>query len=239
MANSASCSASSGEKTNSLLTLYTSEGCSSCPPAERWLQKLEPQTNQVVPLSFHVDYWDYIGWKDRFAKPEYAQRQRLASSRGGSRFVYTPQFILNGRDYRQWQSVSLSQQTKHHNQQAAKAKLSLALTSDDQLQVNATLTGALPLESMHVFVALYESGLETKVQAGENTGKTLKHDYVVRDLFGAYTLNDQKQFERKFRLGSFWNQSKDKVRNAGAVVFMQDKRTGTIIQSLALPFCKG
>lgn len=230
------CSAQSGPHTTSLLELYTSEGCSSCPPADEWISKIKLDKADVTPLAFHVDYWDYIGWTDLFAKPEYAQRQRQNSALGGSRFVYTPQFILNGKDYRQWHARSLDKQTDGVKRKPAQAALTLNLDQDQKswrLEAQATLNGQLAADNMHVYVALYQNGLQSVVNAGENRGRTLKHDYVVRKLFGGYTLNDKSMFSKAFTLGSKWN-----GRDAGAVVFMQDKTTGAIIQSLALPFCE-
>lgn len=230
------CSAQSGPHTTSLLELYTSEGCSSCPPADEWISKIKHDKVDVTPLAFHVDYWDYIGWTDLFAKPEYAQRQRQNAALGGSRFVYTPQFILNGKDYRQWRAYSLDEQTDRVKRQPAKASLTLNLDQAQKnwrLEAHATLNEQLDAENMHVYVALYQNGLQSVVNAGENRGRTLKHDYVVRKLYGGYTLNDKSMFSKAFALSSKWN-----GRDAGAVVFMQDKTTGAIIQSLALPFCE-
>ncbi len=229
------CSAQSGQHTTSLLELYTSEGCSSCPPADEWISKIKLDKADVTPLAFHVDYWDYIGWTDLFAKPEYSERQRQHSALGGSRFVYTPQFILNGKDYRQWRSYTLDKYTDDIKRQPAQAALTLNLDQDQnnwRLEAQATLNGQLDAGNMHVYVALYQNGLQSVVNAGENRGRTLKHDYVVRKLFGRYTLNDKSMFSKAFTLSSKWN-----GRDAGAVVFMQDKTTGAIIQSLALPFC--
>ena len=99
--------AKSGTVTGTIVELYTSEGCDSCPPADKWFSTLNAARDGVVPLAFHVDYWDYIGWKDRFAKSLFTQRQRDAVTRQGSRVSYTPQLMLDGRDLRTW-----SQQTQ-------------------------------------------------------------------------------------------------------------------------------
>ena len=98
----AGCKAESGEKTVALVELYTSEGCSSCPPADRWLSALAERgfaPDRVVPLALHVDYWDYIGWKDPFAKALFSARQRELAAIARSRVVYTPQVVLAGKDY--------------------------------------------------------------------------------------------------------------------------------------------
>lgn len=102
IADAATCIATSGATRNRLLELYTSEGCSSCPPADRWLSQLprDSRDSGVVPLAFHVDYWDRLGWKDRFAQAAFSQRQRDRNR--GPGWVYTPQLMLDGEDFRNW-----------------------------------------------------------------------------------------------------------------------------------------
>lgn len=91
----AACVATSAAQAPALVELYTSEGCNSCPPADRWLSRL-PRDGSVIPLAFHVDYWDYLGWRDRFASAQFSERQRQQLSVNGSRFPYTPQVVVNG-----------------------------------------------------------------------------------------------------------------------------------------------
>jgi len=95
------CSAQSGATVPTVVELYTSEGCSSCPPADRWLSGLKARDG-VVALAFHVDYWDSLGWKDRFAQPQFTQRQNATQHTSGARFAYTPQVIVDGRDAPNW-----------------------------------------------------------------------------------------------------------------------------------------
>src|SRR6059058_108688 len=95
----------SGDTQNSLIELFTSEGCSSCPPAEKWLSALKSSSDlwkKAVPVAFHVDYWDHLGWRDRFAKPEFTSRQRRYAAAWGGDSVYTPGFVVNGREWRDW-----------------------------------------------------------------------------------------------------------------------------------------
>ena len=101
----ASCSAVSGEHTTALVELYTSEGCDSCPPADRWLSSLGgggQVPRSIVPIALHVDYWDYIGWKDPYANREFSLRQRKLSQLQRLALVYTPQVVLQGHDFRGW-----------------------------------------------------------------------------------------------------------------------------------------
>ena len=98
-------SISSSNTQVSLLELYTSEGCSSCPLADRWVSSLKDDPKlwkEFIPLSFHVDYWDYIGWKDRFASPAYSRRQKQYAQQGAVSTVYTPGFLNNGQEWRPW-----------------------------------------------------------------------------------------------------------------------------------------
>lgn len=232
----AECSAKSGVKSVPLLELYTSEGCSSCPPADKWLSKIKHGQDEVTPLAFHVDYWDYIGWKDQFSKAEYSNRQRKTAAFGGAGFVYTPQFVFNGRDFKGWDNSRLNQAITKQQKFASRANLSLNAVNEADgsitLSANAESVNPADAKKADVFVALYQNNLVTKVKAGENNGRELKHDYVVRKLFGAYQINNQNSFNKSFTLKSEW-----KKRDAGAVIFVQDASNGEIIQSLALDFC--
>lgn len=231
------CSATSGNKTIPLLELYTSEGCSSCPPADKWISQIKHEPDKLTPLAFHVDYWDYIGWKDQFSKAEYSDRQRKTAAFAGAGFVYTPQFVFNGRDFKGWDNSRLNNAINQTQEIVAQANLGLSITNESDgsltLKTNAESLNPDLLKSADIFVALYENGLTTNVKAGENAGRQLKHDYVVRKLFGAYQTNHQHQFSKSFTLNASWAD-----RNAGAAIFMQDSTNGKIIQSLALEFCR-
>ena len=231
----AECSAKSGAETVPLLELYTSEGCSSCPPADKWMSGIK--TDKVTPLAFHVDYWDYIGWKDKFSKAEYSDRQRKTAAFGGAGFVYTPQFVMNGRDFKGWDNSRLSQSVEASQKLASRANLSLNVVTEanGDITLKSTAQTVKPNDAKNsdIFVAIYENKLVSQVKAGENSGSTLKHDYVVRDFFGAYQLSNQNEFSKNFTLKPEW-----KGRDGGAVIFVQNSQTGEILQSLALPFCK-
>jgi len=238
----AECSAQSGPQTVALLELYTSEGCSSCPPADKWLSGIAAagySTDKVVPLAFHVDYWDYIGWKDRFARPDFSERQRQEAAIGRATFVYTPQVILNGADFHGWA------QTSHFNQsiasslnQPARANLSLNLAPAASGEINVKATAqtmqAADRKNVDVFIAVYENRLVSKVSAGENSGRQLEHDYVVREWYGPYRLDDKNNaaWQHNFSLKPEW-----KGRNAGVATFVQDRTNGDVLQALALKFC--
>jgi hypothetical protein len=230
----AECSAKSGAQTVPLLELYTSEGCSSCPPADKWMSGIK--TDKVTPLAFHVDYWDYIGWKDRFSKAEFSDRQRKTAAFGGAGYVYTPQFVMNGRDFKGWDNSRLNESIETAQKFASRANLSLnAMTEvngDITLKASAQAVKPADAKNTDVFIALYENKLVSQVKAGENSGRELKHDYVVREFFGAYQISNQNEFSKNFTLKPEW-----KGRDAGAVIFVQNSQTGEILQSLALKFC--
>ncbi len=160
----------------SLLELYTSEGCSSCPPADRWLSGLkeDPRLWQtVVPVAFHVDYWDYIGWPDRFASPDYSRRQKSHARSGRVTGVYTPGFVLAGKEWRSWFFRPVLKVASDERV----GPLSLELDGD---RVRARFEPtSLPRRDLELHVAVLGFDLETEVKAGENHGRTLKHDFVV------------------------------------------------------------
>lgn len=237
----AECSAQSGAQTVPLLELYTSEGCSSCPPADKWLSSIASSgytSDKVVPLAFHVDYWDYIGWKDRFAKPEFSARQREVAAIGRSSFVYTPQVLFNGTDFRSWQSSRFSQNVVNSLKQPARANLGLNLASlaSGEISIKASAQTISPEDRKNadVFIAVYENKLVSKVSAGENSGHQLDHDYVVREWYGPYRLDDMNNaaWQRSFSLKPEW-----KGRNAGVATFVQDRTNGDVLQALALKLC--
>ncbi len=173
------CSATSGLGINPVIELYTSEGCSSCPPADRWLSKLKTTPSQAVVQAFHVGYWDYIGWVDRFAVPSHTQRQRQIAAANGLSSIYTPQLVKDGQDWRAW--VFASQNTVL--QPAGSAKLAISLSRDAQGQVQAQVVPTAPGDaglSWSAYWSVTEHAHASRVNAGENKGEHLLHDHVVR-----------------------------------------------------------
>ena len=168
------CSARSTAVAPTVVELYTSEGCSSCPPADRWLSTLKGRPD-VLALSFHVTYWDRLGWPDRFARPEYTQRQYALAQQAGSANVYTPQVVVNGNDWRRWPQLPAASAT------AAEVPV-LSLARDG---VVVTLTVAPAAHAGQRWAGhwvVLEDGHQSRVNAGENAGETLKHDHVVRQF---------------------------------------------------------
>lgn len=230
------CKAQSGMTIVPLLELYTSEGCSSCPPADKWLSELPYNTSKLTPLAFHVDYWNYIGWKDRFSKEEYTARQQKTATFNHSDFIYTPQFVLNGRDFKHWDNAHLDNKIKAQLKLAPRANLSLHITgqanNDFTLSANALISSADGNQNSEMFIAVYENKLISKVNAGENNGRELRHDYVVQKLFGPYRMNKNNELSKNITLSAEWIK-----RDAGVAVFVQNSQNGEVLQSLQLPFC--
>lgn len=169
---------SSAGKHVALVELFTSEGCSSCPPADRWLSGLKENARlwkDYVPVAFHVDYWDYIGWRDRFASATYSNRQRQYAREGGVNTVYTPGMFQNGREWRGWYRGQLP------GDDAASAGTLNVEISDDKVSVGYKPVSADDAKLI-VHVAILGMGLESRVGAGENRGRTLQHDFVVLGL---------------------------------------------------------
>ena len=170
------CSAQSGTTVPVVVELYTSEGCSSCPPADRWLTGLKGRDG-VVALAFHVDYWDSLGWKDRFAQSQFTQRQNATQHTSGARFAYTPQVILDSRDAPNWSNLpSATLQGK------AVSTVGLKLDHDAGGLALTVSPGAGAPAKLSGYVAVVDDGLQTHVGAGENRGETLRQDGVVREL---------------------------------------------------------
>lgn len=234
------CSAVSGSQTNALVELYTSEGCSSCPPADQWLTHLKNQGSQfgnIVPIALHVDYWDYIGWKDDFANPAFARRQREMAASGHARGVYTPQIAINGQDTRSWVSESrFKSEVASINRMPAKAEIRLAVnsTTAKSLQVSTSIKTA-ETGPLVYYLALQENNLQSTVNAGENRGELLRHDYVVRQWLGPFKMDADGKVStsHQIQLQPAWKQ-----RDLSVVAFVQNSATGEIVQGLALGLCE-
>jgi len=229
------CSAASGPARVALVELYTSEGCSSCPPADRWVSQLSAQgfnADRVIPLALHVDYWDYIGWRDPFANHGFSERQREMARLGRSSVVYTPQVMLNGRDFRSWYSSSgFARELDEMKQTPARAniQLKLAKLAVDTVEARVSVTGQK--DNLVLYLALYENDLWSAVSAGENSGVKLHHDYVVREWRGPIRIGDAPMLQT-LQLKPTWQSAK-----TGVVAFLQNASNGEIVQALQLKMC--
>ncbi len=177
-AKAATCEARSPLTVVPVVELYTSQGCSSCPPADQWISKLRDQP-QAVALAFHVSYWDYLGWKDRFAQPQFNQRQREQLSVNGARGPYTPQVVVNGRDAPGWDLVPAPTLLSAANKPAV---VSLQLQREGAAYQAQVLGLSTTSPRLAAYWAVTEGPQQTAVKAGENKGETLSDDFIVREL---------------------------------------------------------
>jgi len=155
-----------------LVELYTSEGCSSCPPADRWLGELTSDPalfKTLYPVAFHVDYWNSLGWPDRFSTAEFSARQRAYARQGLIRQVYTPGFVVNGREWSAW--FRGPRQLPSTGLEGAELELEY-----DEGKVGATYPGGGRLILNLAYLGM---GLSSEVSRGENRGRRLEHDFVV------------------------------------------------------------
>ena len=194
-----------------LLELFTSEGCSSCPPADALLAELAAEPN-VVALELHVDYWDDLGWKDPFSQRAFSERQALYQARFGSRGVYTPELVVNGAA----EAVG-SDRGRIRSLLASVPKAEAPVTVTARRDGDAMVVQATSGGSGELWVAVAESGLTTDVKRGENAGRKLAHGAVVRRLERVPSSD-----ELRVPVNSSW-------KNLSVVAFSQDPRTGRIL----------
>jgi hypothetical protein len=231
----AACSVKSGPETAALVELYTSEGCSSCPPADAELRRIRDAVGPavtVVPLALHVDYWDYIGWKDPFSQPAFGKRQSWLVEVNRESVVYTPHFFVSGVEVGSWRG-RLPDQVRGQNARPARADIAVkaGVATDGKLVVEADAkAGKAPAA---LYLAVTESGLLTKVPRGENAGVTLAHDYVVRLWIGPLPLaNGTLHVRREIALPASWNRTRLDV-----VGFVENEATGDVLQAVSAGNC--
>jgi hypothetical protein len=239
-AAAAPCRAVSPAYTVALVELYTSQGCSSCPPADRWLSRLpagQPHF-RAVPLALHIGYWDYIGWKDPFARKEFNDRQRLLAERNRSGRVYTPEVFVGGSELADWShpgrfAAALAAVNAH----AALANIELQaqwLTAGpdhgkgtQQLAVQARWSADVSTRDPQLLLAVKRNGYVTDVQAGENRGSTLRDDHVVRTWSGPFGSAQQPLLTELTVPAA--------PGDATLVAIAQDGKSGAVLQTLELP----
>ncbi|PIQ86571.1 MAG: DUF1223 domain-containing protein [Candidatus Omnitrophica bacterium CG11_big_fil_rev_8_21_14_0_20_45_26] len=180
-----------------LLELYTSEGCSSCPPADQKLSAYQADKElwiKYIPIGFHVTYWDELGWVDRWARPEFTQRQSAYVRAWRSRTLATPTFVFNGRDWRNWfaESRELSLDERAGLLKASVSDLKEVKVTFDPL--------GKPEAGWEAHLSLLAFGVTSQVQAGENRGKQLKHDFVAVHLQDHPLENKGRGLEASFEI---------------------------------------
>jgi hypothetical protein len=231
----ATCSVRSGTERATTIELFTSEGCSSCPPADRWLSGFTGKATQaLIPLAFHVDYWDSLGWRDRFAAPQYTarQEQRVASNRG--RFAYTPQVLINGRIVDAWGSLRLPAAASAAALPGADLILRVETRADGKIAVDLDTQlreGAAAGQAV-AYLALYENGLSSSVRAGENAGRQLHHDFVVRAWIGPLPIVGGTKSSHLFARPDLVPE------NAGIAALVESADGARLLQAVAQPLCR-
>jgi hypothetical protein len=241
------CSARSPKYTTALVELYTSEGCDSCPPADRWLSSLGPRgfaPERVVPVALHVDYWDYIGWKDPYARQAHSARQRKMARLARVAMVYTPQVLLQGQDFRAWGSGgAFEQAVAKINARPAMAHISLQLEPRGkdlfEVEVAARLEEASPSADIALYLGAYENKLVSEVKAGENRGKTLPHDFVVLQWFGPFEFKAESGGAKLKERRALPLLPRAVPGHSGVAAFVQNRATSEVLQALMLPACPG
>lgn len=218
------CQLQSGKNLLPVLELYTSEGCSSCPPADQWLSQLKGQP--AVVQAFHVGYWDQLGWVDRFATPAHTARQRQIAQWNRQGSIYTPQAVLNGKDWRNWGGSLATRPAE-----PGLAQISLRQLAPDQFEAVVTPLAGAPMH-WSAYWTVTENGYSSKVKAGENAGAFLQHDFVVRQYVaaGSYTSDGQAAQRLVFRSIA---STPAHARQVNLVVF--DPQTGKTLQAVTAP----
>lgn len=237
------CTAKSGEAMLPLVEMFTSEGCDSCPPADRWLSAAFPPDRAgagASVLAFHVDYWDRLGWKDRFASPAHTERQRAAvTTAGGGAFAYTPQVLVQGRDVAPGRRGDVPGRVAAAARRPARAGVALEATPGDggAWTVYATVAVAdrAAARRAALWLAYTDSGHATDVKAGENRGARLVHDHVVRAWRGPFPVAADGAVAANVTFAP----PGERGRGAAIVAVVLDAASGDVLQTLTLPACGG
>jgi hypothetical protein len=226
-----------------VLELFTSQGCSSCPPAERVLSRLglgAETRGAVVPLAFHVDYWNYLGWADPFSAREWSERQGDYVRALGIRSAYTPQLVVNGqRELNGALGTRVLEEIEAERRRPPPGRLHLEtrydparrrLTADVAAEIHRDVAAG----RLHVTLALFESGIVTDVPRGENAGRSLANDFIVRRLRRAFAVSPQAGTRRRgvvaFELEGSWEPT-----NVGLAALLQDPLSMRIYGAAVAP----
>ncbi len=231
------CTASSGATTAVLVELYTSEGCSSCPPADKWLSSLKEEN--AVPLALHVDYWNDLGWRDRFSNPLFSKRQTNIVRRSNGRAIYTPQIAIDGKDFGKWRNHELfSRSVRAISSRPAQAHIRLAANQTQASSWLVSFEGQVTRRHgrAEAYLALYENGLESSVGSGENKGATLRHDRVVRAWVGPMPIGSDGRVALQLTVNPLPGMQ---FARSGVAAIVEDMDSGEVLQVLALPLCTG
>ena len=194
-----------------VVELFTSQGCSSCPPADRLVSELVKQHGTVIPLAFHVDYWDNASWRDPFSSHQWTERQLMYTQSFKLNGAYTPQMVVNGsRQFVGSNAAAMNAAVDDASRAKAAGSVSLDATRNGAT-INATVRADAPPNSDIVMV-VFENGLSTAIQGGENSGRSAVDDAIVRKLW-------------RVKAGSVSIPISPGWKNIGVAVFLQDRTT--------------
>lgn len=215
-----------------LVELFTSEGCSSCPPADALLERLDrnqPVSGaELIVLSEHVDYWNDIGWEDPYSSHEYSERQSAYAAQLGLGSIYTPQMVVDGRFEFAGSDERRATQAIESATKVKKVPISISSSSNEKTTTLHIETGplppAIPAESASVFLAIADNSDESHVSRGENAGRTLKHVAVLRSLIRIGAVNKREGFFRDMKVDL---NAKD-PRNLRIVAIIQEPAAGRV-----------
>lgn len=235
-----SCSAASGAHQTALVELYTSEGCSSCPPADRTLAHLGdllPPGAQAVPVALHVDYWDSLGWTDVYAQDQFVQRQHRLVALNGHHTVYTPHFFVNGIEIANAPRDALPAEIARSNALPAEASVRFRAHATSartlELEVDAQADPNHPQARLQVVLA--QGGLASQVARGENSGVLLQHEHVARTWIGPVALVDGRlHLQRELPLPPGAERGPIEL-----LAFVEDAQSGRPLQAAAAPCTVG
>jgi len=226
-----------------LLELFTSQGCSSCPPADRLLSRLGRDSNvsgEVIPLAFHVDYWNRLGWRDPFSSPAWSARQRDYAVRIPGESVYTPQLVVNGhtacvgsdeRSARRLIQQAIAGPSHASLQPRAARTTGAGIDLDIRVDLDSTVVAGQPA----LYAVLFSNDRTTHVTRGENANRTLHDDFVVRRLTRLATIPEPGSHEVSGHLDWPPDTARDSL---GAAVFLQDVSTGHVLAAQRVPLGK-
>jgi hypothetical protein len=216
-----------------LVELFTSEGCSSCPPADDLLRKLDAQPIpgvQLIVLSEHVDYWNHIGWKDPYSSAFFSQRQNIYAQRMGSGTVYTPQMVVDGTQEFVGSDTKIAQRAidKARTQEKLPINISAVSATSAHIEI-AALPESLHTKSVDVYLAVALNHAESQVLRGENQGRRLQHVAVVQSVTKIGGVTKTKNFiqDATLKLGA-----NPDPANTRIVVFAQDPGSGSVLGSV-------
>ena len=231
------CDVESGPSRRVLIELFTSEGCSSCPPADKRLSQIPDDTlpaDKAIALALHVDYWDYIGWKDPYARSAFGERHHWLVHANHHFTFYTPHFFVSGTEVPDWRN-DLVAEAERINRLPPRAGIRLRVAGSKPAVLNLDTVASSPDTSLPLglFIAVTEDRLASNVRQGENAGATLHHDHVVREWIGPLALTAGKvKDHRALLLDSRWDR-----QQLGVVAFVQNVNSGEVLQALSAGHC--